>query len=550
MALAQIEERRRPAVVEIEPGRYDEALRVRGEVRLVALGEPGSVRVGTLDADGDVRVEGLAFVGRETDVVACRAGRLTLGRVEIRAHSGVAVHAWPGTVVNVQDSTVLHGRMLYDGAYGIVERCRFGEAADNAVAAIRGAELALRDSRIEGSRIHGVRVSGARASVQGCVVTGTGGAAVVADTQGELTLADCRIDAVQAEGVMFIEQSRGTVDRVRVTDARHGIAVMTGARPVVRGSEFVDCRDTGINVQSAGRGMFDGCEVRGAGNVAVFAHEGGAPELSDCRVVGGNVGIAVIGAARGRFTRTGIEDLTGVALRVHDEGGAVFDHVRVERCQSGLETRGNAGTTAEVTGAEFRDIDNAAVEVAGQSRVTVRGATVERAQLGYCVGEDGQLFAYDCSARAITHAGAVALGKGRLVARDLTVHGSGAFGLYGTDNSQLDVSKAVFADCDKAGACYDGTSRGRLTDCAVTGTRGIGVQHNGLVSLVSLDTSLPVVHKDIPPTPSPTTVHHHYEGPYFAEGAHGIQLAWNNGHVTQHQTNQNQNQTNQDGSST
>ena len=51
---------------------------------------------------------------------------------------------------------------------------------------IEGAHVSVRDSWIGGSRIHGVRVSDARAQVTGCELTGTGKAALMADTRAEL----------------------------------------------------------------------------------------------------------------------------------------------------------------------------------------------------------------------------------------------------------------------------------------------------------------------------------------------------------------------------
>lgn len=171
-ALAEAARRGRPALIEIEPGHYEETLTVRGEVRLVAVRGPGSVvvarpRGAVLDTFAPVAVQGLVLVGRDADVVGCRAGTLTLDQTEIRAHDGVAVHARPGTSVTLRDSTVLHGRVLIAGAGGLVERCLFTDAADNALAVIDGGRLSVVASRIEGSRIHGVLVSGGRARIEG-----------------------------------------------------------------------------------------------------------------------------------------------------------------------------------------------------------------------------------------------------------------------------------------------------------------------------------------------------------------------------------------------
>lgn len=541
-ALSAAARRGRAALVEIAPGRYEEALTVQGEVQLAAIGGPGSVvvsrpRGAVLDAFGSVRVHGLVLIGRDADVVGCHAGTLTLEHSEIRAHNGVSVHARPNTSVTLRDSVILHGRTLFAGSDGLVEQCRFTDAADNAVAVIEGAHVSVRDSWIEGSRLHGVRVSDARAQVTGCELTGTGKAAIMADTRAELTVTGCTINAVHAEAIMFTDQSRGSVDGTRVTDAQHGIAVASGADPVVRGCTFTECRDTGINVQTSGRGRFEDCEVFDAGNVAVFSTKGGAPEVHGCRISGGNVGIAVTDAARGRFTRVEICDLTSVALRVCDEAKAVFEQVRVERCPSGLETRGNGGTTAEVTDAGFRDFDMSAVEVLGQSRVTLKGVVAERGPLGFGVGEDAQLFVYDCDVKAVSTGGAVGFGKARLVARNLTVTGSEAFGLGGKDSAYLDVVNSEFVDCAAAGASFNDACGGRLVDCSVNGTQGVAVQDNGRVDLVSLRTSLSVKQITKPVERPPTTVNN-FNGPVFNAAVHSAQLAWNNNNVIQQQTNE------------
>ncbi len=540
-ALVAAVRRVRAARIEIAPGRYEEALTVRGEVQLVAVGAPGSVVVGrargtALDAYGTVGVHGLVLTGRDADTVACHAGTLTLEGVEVRAYNGVGVHARPNTSLTLRDSVVLHGRVLFSGARGLVERCRFTDATDNAIAVIEGADVTVRDSRIEGSRLHGVRVSGARAEVAGCELTGTGLAAVVADTQAELTVTGCAIDAVHAEGICFIEQSRGSVDRTRVTDAQHGIAVVGGSDPVVRGCAFVRCRDTGINVRSSGRGRFEECEVLDAGNASVFSTEGGSPEVHGCRVSGGNVGIAVTEGARGRFTHVTIEDLTSVALRVRDGSSAVFEHVRVERCPSHVETLGDGGTTADITDAVFRDFDMSAVEVLGRSRVRLKNVSAERGTLGFGVGEEAQLLVHDCEIKAVSRCGAIAFGKGRLVARNLTVTGSGTMGLSGGDSAYLDVVDSAFTDCAVVGVSVRERCGGRLADCTVDGTGRDAVRHNGLVELASLRTSLPVVKESTEPAAPPPTIVNNFNAPVFNAEVHGVQLAWNNTQAVQQQT--------------
>jgi Right handed beta helix region len=532
-----------PARVEIEPGSYPERLVAHGEIELVARGEPGSVvlnpaRGTVLDAAGSVTVRGLRLIGRDADVVDVHAGAVVLDQVEVRAHGGMCLHARRDSAAVLTDSHFVYGRVLFAGGTGTVERCRFTDAADNALAVIEGGRVTVRGSRFEASRIHGVRVSDAWAELTGCELTGTGRAAVCADTRAELTVADCVISAAHAEGVLFIEQSRGLMRGCRVSDAEHGVAVTTGSDPVVRDCVFTGCRDTGINVPDGGRGTFEDCEVLDAGAVSVFATRGGAPTVTGCRIAGGNVGVALVEQARGRFSRITVRDLTNVALRVREGAKAVFEDVRVERCAAGLETLGDTSTTAELTGGRFDDCHMGSVACGGQSRATVRQVTAQRGIVGFSAVEEATLHLHDCQV-AQMGMGLLAIGKSTLSARNLVVTGPGGPGLGAMDSAYLDITGTRFTGCGKVAVSVQGMSTGRLVDCSVTGAPGgVAVQHNGRVALISLDSSLRVEEHAPEPAPAPTTVVNHYNAPVFNGAIQHSQIAFGNSHVIQRQTTQ------------
>ena len=532
----------RSARVEITAGHYEEMLAVRGAVELVALGDPGTVVVSpphgkVLDASGSVTVRGLVLVGRGADAVDCRTGTLTLDRVEIRAHDGVCLHARRNTTVNLTDSQFHYGRTLFAGASGNVERCRFVDAVDNAVAVIEGARVTVQDSWIGGSALHGVRVSGAWARVARCELTGTRKAALCADARAELTVTDCAINGVHEDGLMFVEQSRGSVHGTRVNDAEYGIAVSNGADPVVRDCVFADCRETGVTVHSAGLGTFENCEIRDARVVSVLSSKGGAPRVTGCRISGGNVGIAVIEKSRGHFARVDVQGLTNLALRVRDGSNAVFEEIRVAGCPAGLETLGDAATTAELTDSSIRHFDMTAVAAGGKSRVKLRRVSAERGLVGFGAVEESQLLVDDCTATAMNKSGAVAAGKATFIARNLTVTGSARLGLSCRDSVYVDVADSQFHDC-ATGVSFEGSAGGRLVDCSVTGeAQGAAVLHNGLVELVSLRTSLRVVERPTEPAPPPvTTVINNFNGPVINGTVQNANLAWNNANVVQQQT--------------
>ncbi|MDQ3404289.1 MAG: right-handed parallel beta-helix repeat-containing protein [Actinomycetota bacterium] len=530
---------RRAAVVRIEPGHYQETLTIRGEVELVAAGDPGSVVVsapqGTVVAAfGAVRLSGVVLIGSDGDTVFCDGGTLTIEHSEIRSHSGVSVYAAAGASVVLRDSVITRGRAVFAGAVGLVERCRFIDAADNALAVIEGADVVIRDNWVGNSRIHGIRVSGARARITGCELTGTGDSSISADGRADVAVEDCRITAVHATGISFTEQSRGSVRDTRVVDAEHGIAVLNGANPLVQRCVFDECRQSGINVHSQGLGRFEDCAVGRAGSIAVFSTTGGAPEVHGCRVSGGNVGVAVVNG-RGSFSKIEIRDLTTAALRVLESATAKFTDITVTNCPSGLESAGDGDTRAELTGVAFRDFSQAAVTVLGQSRVTLRNTTAERGTIGFGVGESAHLLMRDCDVTDVELVGTVVFGEARLTATNLTVTRSRGFGLQGQDSTYLDVTDSEFIDSTLAGISLDGSCGGVLARCSVTGSEGAAVVDNGRVRRVDFRSSLPITEQVAKPaSEAPATIVQNFYGPVFNAAVEGVQLAWNNENVVQH----------------
>jgi nitrous oxidase accessory protein NosD len=537
-ALQAVASSRRPVRVEIEPGRYEESLTVRGDVELAATG--GSVVISSahgsvIDAWGTVRLTGLSIVGSDGDAVRCGAGTLTVEGSQIQGIGGVGLHAVPGTSVTVRDSAFRNGRAVFAGSTGLVERCRFADSATNAVAAIEGADVRIHDCWIGHARIHGVLVSGSRALVSGCELTGTGNASLAADKQAELVVRNCRVTAVHSTGVWFAEQSRGLLEDTVVSDAEHGVAVAHGANPVVRRCTFTNCRDTGINVHTQGLGRFEDCQVTGAGNVAVFSTTGGSPDIDGCRISNGNVGIAVVNG-RGRFARCEISDLTNAALRLWEDSSAQFSGIQVARCPVGLDARGGGGTKAELVDTHFRTFSQTAVAVLEQARITLRNCTAEHGLVGLGVGDQAQLLAYDCRLGHLEAGGAIVYDKATFTAERLTVTHPGAYGLRGQDSAYLSVQDSEFADTRYVGVSVGDSCGGRLVNCLVTGSQGASVVDNDRIQLIGLRSSLPVTKEAPKPPPDlPSRIINIFNGAVFNATVHGVQLAWDNETVSQHQ---------------
>jgi ATPase family protein associated with various cellular activities (AAA)/parallel beta helix pectate lyase-like protein/AAA lid domain-containing protein len=457
---------RGPVRVEIEPGHYVESLVPHGQVELVAVGGPvivESAGAPVLDVAGALRVVGLTVVGRGDQAVVCRAGAaLTVEQAEIRGHGGLAVDVLAGASAVLRDTLVRAGRVVFEGGGGLVERCTVVDSSNNGIVVMTGGAAEVRGCRIGNARIHGIRVTAARATITDCEVTGTGNAAICVDAQGEADISGCRVDAVHDSGIAFLGQSRGTVTSCRVTDAEHGVVVTEGSAPLVRASVFDRCRGTGINVHQQGLGTFEDCSVQGAGDIGVFAKDGGAPTVHRCALYGGNVGVAVADA-RGTFTELDIVDQTTVALRVLGSGNARFTDVQVRSCPAGLEADSD-NAKAELVRATVDGADLLAVAAGGSARVVVEGAEIIGGG-GLGAGGTSSLTVRDTVVRQPQTAGVTVFGEARLTASGLTVTGPTSVGVAVADSSYVDIADSEITGCTTAGVRAVGSARGRLARC-------------------------------------------------------------------------------------
>jgi hypothetical protein len=530
---------RRDVLVEIEPGRYLESLIVDGAIELAAADGPDSVVISSdrspaVETRGDVRLTDLVLASYYDDAVRCRAGLLTVEGSRVQSAEGIGVRALPDTTVNLRHSILQSGRVLYRTASGTIEDCRFENAVNNAVAAIDDSDVRIRDSRIENSRIHGVLASGSKVLVDNCDVTGTGDTSIAADKHAVLTVTNCRITAVHAAGVLFAEQSSGRLENTEVTDANQGVAVRTGAVPAVRGCTFTRCRDAGIMVHEQGLGRFEDCDVVDAGNVAVFSGSGGNPSVDDCRISGGNVGIAVL-QAQGEFAGCDISDVGGVALRVWKNANAKFSGVAVTGCPAGFEARGGGGTLAELTDTDFRQVRLIGVTALEQARVKLTNCTIRHGLAGLSAGDEAQLLAHGCRVEHTEAGGAIVYGRATFRAERLIVAHPGAYGLRAQGTAYFDVRDSEFTDTRYVGVSAGESCAGRLERCSVTGDQGASVVENGRVQTIELRSSLPVL-REAPEPPPEISAQLVNFGLIFNHDASGAVVNWGNETVSQHLT--------------
>lgn len=470
----------------IEPGRYVESLTIRGDVELRAAADAGSVVIDSaqesaINSFGSVRLAGLVLNSRNADAVSGHSGTLTMEQCQVWGRSGVGVHAMRGTSLVMRGCLVGVGRVVFTGSTGLLEHCQFQDSTNNAIAVIEGSVVQIQGVSVTNSRLCGIRVSGAKARITECELTRTGSSAIAVDAHAEAVIMDCRIHDVHRDGIFFCEQSNGTVDSIRISDAEHGIVVCTGANPVVRRCLIDRCRGSGININDQGLGQFEDCEVTRSGDIAVYATSAGAPTVRDCRITGGNVGVAVVNA-RGKFTDLDIRDLTNSALRLREGAVAQFSSIRIDRCENGLDAT-DANTKGELTDSTIRDVKDTAVHVVGHSRVTIEKCTVGRSEVGLGAGENSRLTVRDCTVMSSGICGVLAYGEARLTAERLTVTGSHGFGLLTQGSPYVDVADSEFSGNASGGVSLQDSCSGRLVRCTIAENHGEEIVNNGRVRI-------------------------------------------------------------------
>ncbi|MFI5606415.1 right-handed parallel beta-helix repeat-containing protein [Amycolatopsis sp. NPDC051903] len=524
---------RRGARVEIDPGRYPENLVVHGEVHVFAS-RPGTVEIcpptgPAVQTSGVVRLEGLIFSGRGNDVVRCAAGSLTITGCTVTAQDGsAALHAPPGTAVAASDSEFRYGRAVFTGSRGTVERCAFTDSSNNGLVATGGADVAVHLTRFDRCGIHGVLVRGARVAATGCGFAGTGNAALAADQHGHLDITGCRVDSARTTAISYGEQSRGTITGTTVEDADTGLLIAGGSDPLVRRCTFTACRVAGIEVNTQGLGRFEDISVLRTQKFGLFVDTQGSPTVHRCRFADGNVGI-VVQNARSRVTDTVLEDLKNVAVRLLGQAQAELTGLRMARCPGAVETHGTA--YAELTEANFHDIELVGVTAVDDSRIRATACTGSRAYAAFCGFGKAYLVLHDCQATGPMDSGAIVLGEATFEARRFTVTGPVDFGVFAMNETTVDVSDSVLTGTKTAGVGIFGSAKALLRDCEIPGPDGVAVHHQGRAGVKGLRSPLRVV--EVEPDPEPPRIINNYTGPVIHGDVIQSVLTWGNTVVQQ-----------------
>jgi hypothetical protein len=469
-------------VVLIDPGVYPESFIVGTEVELRAAEGPGTVTITsadsvTIESSGKLELVDLKIVNRGDIAVKATGGSLTIQGCEIWGYGEASVKALAGSHLMMADSEAHVGRCSVVGANGTIARSRFYDATDNAIAVVDGSEAQIHDCVVIGTGLLGIRVHSSTATIARCDLSGTGDAAISIDTHATAMVTDCVIHEVHTIGVQF-NQAGGLAENIKVTDAKSGIWLTNGARPVVRHCLLEDCRDAGVLVTERASGEFSDIEVNRAGNAGFYVGTNGNPVVSDCRV-SNTVAAVQINASRGKFTdllaRTAV-----VGIRIRDRGAGEFINARLFDCDSGLEAEGYS-STAKLTSSKIQDVKGAGVFAGDDARVTVEDSVIERTRGVGLNASGSRITVKDTKLIGCEIGGVYVHGTGSLVAERLVVQESQGYGLWAKDSAWLDIGDSEFKDNKGDGILLADKSTGRIARSPSTGNGGRDTVPNGQV---------------------------------------------------------------------
>ena len=473
----------------IEPGRYEESLKIWGTVELSAAGglvvieTPDEV---TLDCIGQVTLDGLKIVNRNSTAIRTSA-QLTLLRCTVDALGEFAVSALRDAQVSMTECEVRAGRTELAGARGTFERSRFLDAKQQAILLKDGAHAEITGCAIIESRGNGILVLASTARIEECELRRTGGAAVAIGDQSEADVLRCTVHKTHTTGISYYEQARGTATGNTVIGAKDGLFIARGSDPVIRDCRFEDCQFTGVTVGDQGLGRLEDCHVEAAGETGISLTDGADAALHACRIVGGRNGLAVH-KSRATVTDLTASGQTANAVLVREDASLRLSGARLEHAESGLTARGS-GVTVHLADVTIADVATSGLALENTARATAERITIERAQLfGFNCRDDSHLTARESVITEPGESGVLTVKNAVAEIDGLTVAGSHRDGVVGHDNTRLTVSRAWLNGGERDGVRLGSSVFGRFENCEVTGYKGEAVAGNDRVVMEDVRT--------------------------------------------------------------
>jgi SpoVK/Ycf46/Vps4 family AAA+-type ATPase len=259
--------------------------------------------------------------------------------------------------LSVSDITAGPGIVLASGADPLLRRCRTARTKDNGLAVTERSRGTFEDCEFAGSSAPAIKVVGSSSP-----------------SLSATTVREC---ADASASVLLAEDSVAEFDRLEVVDATGiGIAVRSGANPLIRHATVTAPGGTGVEIADDGRGRLEHCVVERAAGVAVRIGGGANVSFRDCALrSAGDAGFAVESGGMGVALDCEVSGSGASGVLVREGGDLTLTRVTV----SGSGAHGvllSAGARATLDACELSGSLGDGIRVDTAEAVSVLGCAV------------------------------------------------------------------------------------------------------------------------------------------------------------------------------
>ncbi|MEU1662015.1 right-handed parallel beta-helix repeat-containing protein [Streptomyces sparsogenes] len=512
--------------IRIAPGRYEESLRLAGQVTLTAAAVAGE---GADPAGGPPPGAGVTLAAPAADRPALEV--LPGARATLR---GVTVHGaaadrpaalLAGGATDWTGGGVRHGRLevrgdaalrmagaVLSGAalVGVVLRttgavrltgCLVADTAGTGLVAGGTTRVELVRTEIRGAAGSGVRVrEDARAVLRGCLIDRPGRSGLLTEDRAAALLTDCRIRDTGGEAVRALGSSPlPDPDPAETTDTSHptdtagatgGVVLhgceLTGAATDAIGvtgraqlrataSTLRDCAGSGVAAGDGAQVLLAAVTVVRTGASALGAH--GSAQLAAREVTVRDAaanGLLATGTAAVDLTDSELTGCRYSAVHLGERTRATLTRVRAGGTpEHGVHAVGEAALT--LTDTRLADCGMSGLDVADAARAEATGLAVTRCVNGVTAGSDGPLRLTDCEVTDAERAG-ITLGPGDTEVSGGRILRPGTAGLVFATGATARVTDTEIREAAGSGLVVAGEAAPRTR-----GVRIIRPGKNGLI---------------------------------------------------------------------
>jgi Holliday junction resolvasome RuvABC ATP-dependent DNA helicase subunit len=323
----------------------------------------------------------------------------------------IANAAKPGLAVENEASAVVR-RLSIDDSEGIgaylastgsieLEDCVVNRATEGIVTGLNSAPN-LQRCTVRSVRRHGMRfMADAGGTVEGCTVTGAGGAAISVTDRATPEFRELRVTDGSGTGVSISGSADPFFRKLHIIGGQTGIEVKDGARGGFEHVTIEDCTGTGINVHQRARSSITKLSLRGSNGPGVSVANASL-DLSDGDIAGATgAGVFVDAEGEISLSRCRIHDNQRAGCHLGTDASGTLsdseffdnegDGILVETTEPvrvlGCTTRDNAGAGlsqaagSNVETERFSSVRNRLPDVRGVTASSAEGADAKPAAL-------------------------------------------------------------------------------------------------------------------------------------------------------------------------